>query len=34
MKAQFFLLDYLFTIIREYQDKNWAVFPVHNFKFL
>ena len=27
-----FLLDYLFIIIREYQDKNWAVFPVHKFK--
>jgi len=27
-----FLLDYLFIIIREYQDKNWTVFPVHKFK--
>lgn len=29
-----FLLDYLFVIIREYQDKSWMVFPVHKFKAL
>lgn len=28
-----YLLDYLFVIIKEYQDSNWMVFPVSNFKF-
>jgi transposase-like protein len=29
-----YLLDYLFVIIKEYQDNNWMVFPVNNFRFL
>ena len=28
------LLDYLFVIIREYEDSNWMVFPVHKFNVL
>ena len=28
-----YLLDYLFVIIKEYQDNNWMVFPVNNFRF-
>jgi transposase-like protein len=28
-----YLLDYLFIVIKEYQDNNWMVFPVAKFKY-
>jgi putative transposase len=30
-KSQY-LLDYLFTVIKEFQDNNWMVYPVSKFK--